>query len=160
MSNKRKNPAQDALIKMFNPKNEMTELSENNTRAMDEIDRKWNMNDKIVDLFASSIEKDKELRGAYATILLVILGVELVALLVIFILAGLGILNYSKVTFNLFVTGGIAEVFVLVRVIVKYLFKDNITNALNIILERNNSNNTYKKFNKSYKRKNDNLKEG
>ena len=158
MSYKRYNPADD-LIKIFDAQNKVTDLTEENTRPMDEIDRKWNMNDKIVDLFAGSIEKDKELRGVYATILLIILGVELISLLVIFVLAGLGILKYSNVTFNLFVTGGIAEVFVLVRVIVKYLFKDNITNALNIILRQNNPNYSEKKYYHKNKRKNDNSKE-
>ena len=157
MSSGRYNPADD-LIKMFNAQNKVTDLSEIDTKPMDEVERKWNMNDKIVELFAGSIEKDKELRGVYATILLVILGVELVALLAIFVLTGLGVLNYSNVTFNLFVTGGIAEVFVLVRVIVKYLFKDNITNALNIILRQNNSNYLEKKYLKNKKKK-DNSKE-
>ena len=63
-------------------------------------------------------------------------------------------LIYSDSTFNIFITGGIAEVFVLVRVIVKYLFKDNLTNALNIILENNNQVKYHKKNNKNKIKKN------
>lgn len=70
-------------------------------------------------------------------------------MITIFILKGCGVLSYSDSTFNIFISGGIAEVFVLVRVIVKYLFKDNLTNALNTILENNKKirqtkNNRYK----------------
>ena len=83
------------------------------------------------------------MRQKYAVILIVILSIELSALILIFILKGLNILNYSDSSFNLFITGGIAEIFVLVRVIVKYLFKDNLTNALNIILRNNNPIKSY-----------------
>ena len=100
--------------------------------------------------YIDNISKDQNLRQKYAVILIVILTLELIALITIFTLKGLNILNYSDTTFNLFITGGIAEVFVLVRIIVKYLFKDNLTNALNIILENNNpikhyTNNKYHK---------------
>ncbi len=96
------------------------------------------MNDKIIALFADNISKDQTLKEKYAIILIIILSIQLLALIVIFILRGVDILKYSDSTFNIFVSGGIAEVFVLVRVIVKYLFKDNLTNSLNIILENNN----------------------
>ncbi len=129
---------QQILLK-FNPKNEITKVEkEEKSSYVNEISKKWNMNDRILELFANNIEKDQKLKEKYAIILIVILAIQLVALIVIFILKGRGILNYSDSTFNLFITGGIAEVFVLVRVIVKYLFKDNLTSALNIILENNN----------------------
>lgn len=129
---------QQILLK-FNPKNEITKVEkEEKSSYVNEISKKWNMNDRILELFANNIEKDQKLKEKYAIILIVILAIQLVALIVIFILKGCGILNYSDSTFNLFITGGIAEVFVLVRVIVKYLFKDNLTSALNIILENNN----------------------
>lgn len=63
---------------------------------------------------------------------------QLIALITIFVLQGIGLLSYSDVSFNIFVTGGIAEVYVLVRVIVKYLFNDNLTDLLKIILRANN----------------------
>lgn len=126
-----------------------SEIKENTKETMnvpiDEVQKKWLMNDKIVDLFAQNIEKDQKLREKYAIILVTMLGITLIALITIFILVGCGILNYSDTTFNIFVTGGIAEIFALVSVIVKYLFKDNLTQALTIILENNNQQkNTYK----------------
>lgn len=71
-------------------------------------------------------------------------------------------MHYSDTTFNIFITGGIAEIFVLVRIIVKYLFKDNLTNALNIILENNNPAKRYVGNNHSNRNKtksNENEKE-
>lgn len=146
MSNKKNNPVKSTedmtkqlVIKMFNSKNEATKVKEqDNTKPIDEISKKWDMNDRIVELFEKNISKDQKLKERYAIILIVILAIQLIALLVIFILKGCGILNYSDSSFNIFISGGIAEVFILVRVIVKYLFKDNLTNSLNIILKNNN----------------------
>lgn len=128
----------ETVMKMFNIGKELLDSDREETKPIDEISKKWNMNEKILELFTKNIEKDQKLKERYAIILIVILSIQLLALIVIFILKGRNILNYSDSTFNIFVSGGIAEVFVLVRVIVKYLFKDNLTNALNIILENNN----------------------
>lgn len=141
----KKNPAREnkdmsIILKMFDKNNEIID-NEDNNRPIDEVSKKWTMNEKILDLFADNIERDQNLKEKYAIILIIILAIQLLALITIFILKGCNVLTYSDSTFNLFITGGIAEVFVLVRVIVKYLFKDNLTNALNIILENNNKRN-------------------
>lgn len=143
MSKKVTIPAEDTkedIKKIFDINKKLISNENNNEKVkpINEINKKWDMNDKIINLFTENIQKDQELRQKYAVILIKILSFELLALIVIFIFKGLGVLNYSDSTFNLFITGGIAEVFVLVRVIVKYLFKDNLTNALNIILKNNN----------------------
>lgn len=135
-------PAEDTkenIKKIFNS-NDKKKIKESNSnvKPINEINKKWDMNDKIIDLYAENIGNDQTLRIIYATILMVILGLLLLALVVIFILKGLHILDYSDTTFNLFITGGLLEVFALVRIIVKYLFKDNLTKALNTILENNN----------------------
>lgn len=148
---KKENPAEvtkdnkyEIVMKMFNSRNEVLDNGKEETKTIDEVSKKWNMNDKILNLFTNNIEKDQKLRQTYAKILIGILIVELLALITIFVLVGCEVLYYPDTTFNLFITGGIAEVFVLVRVIVKYLFKDNLTNALNIILENNNQVKYYK----------------
>lgn len=151
----KKNPAidtKDYIRIMFNKHNEIME-DQNENKPIDELTKKWNMNEKILSLFSTNIEKDQRLKEKYAIILIIILSIQLLALIVIFILNGCGILKYSDSTFNIFVSGGIAEVFILVRVIVKYLFKDNLTNALNIILENNNKV-RFRKNNHYSKRKN------
>lgn len=134
-----KDLTRELIINMLNSKKDVTKVEEqDNTKAIDELSKKWNMNDKIIGLFAEGISKDQELRGKYAKILIGILIVQLLALFVVFVLRGCNVLNYSDSTLNIYISGGIAEVFVLVRVIVKYLFKDNLTSSLNIILENNN----------------------
>ena len=105
---------------------------------IDQVKKTWDMNDKIIELFVKNIDQDQKLRSKYAMILIIILGIELIALITIFCLKGIGILNYSDATFNIFISGGIAEIFILVRVIVKYLFKDNLGEVLKIIIETNN----------------------
>jgi len=130
------------ILKSLKSKQEALEL--NKPQQTNELVNKWNMNNKIVELFEKNIEKDQKLRSIYAVILVVILGVELIALITIFILTGCGVLKYTDTTFNLFITGGIAEVFVLVKLIVKYLFKDNLTDALKIIITSNNNKKIYK----------------
>lgn len=153
------------LLKIFNSKNKVSKVNTNNSqnvKPINEINKKWAMNDKIIDIFVKNIDEDQELRKRYATILIIILAIELVALILIFVLKGLDILHYSDTTFNIFITGGIAEIFVLVRIIVKYLFKDNLTNALNIILENNNPAKRYVGNNHSNRNKtksNENEKE-
>ena len=119
------------------------------TKPVDELSKKWEMNEQIIELFADNIKHDQELKQKYAIILIIILIVELISLFIIFILKGNGILSYSDTTLNIFITGGIAEVFVLVKIIVQYLFKDNLTNALNIILENNNTLESKKNINKN-----------
>ncbi len=163
---KHKNPAKgtkekyDIILNMFKDKNEITNISDGeDTKPIDEVSKKWDMNDRILELFSDTIERDQDLKEKYAIILIVILCIQLIALITVFILKGCGLLTYSDTTFNIFISGGIAEVFILVRVIVKYLFKDNLTNALNTILENNNKirqtkNNRYK----NNKSNNDNSK--
>ena len=70
--------------------------------------------------------------------LIILLIVMVIALNVWFVLKGIGILNFSDSTFNIFITGGLAEIFVLVKIIVTYLFNDNLTDLLKLILDRNN----------------------
>lgn len=46
------------LFEKFNSRNEIKKDEKKNTRV-DEVEKKWHMNDKILDLFAENIEKDK-----------------------------------------------------------------------------------------------------
>lgn len=143
-SNEVKNDTVGQVKKIFNNLNKsqrVTNFSKDKSKPVDEKARKWAVNEKVVKLFEDSINNELGLKNKYAVILIIILAIQLVALNVIFILTGLGIFKYSDVSFNLFITGGIAEVFVLVRVIVKHLFNNNLADALNIILDRNNQGN-------------------
>lgn len=153
---KREKPAKgtkekyNIILNMFKDENEITNISDGeDTKPIDEVSKKWDMNDRILELFSDTIERDQGLKEKYAIILIIILCIQLIALITVFVLKGCELLTYSDSTFNIFISGGIAEVFILVRVIVKYLFKDNLTSALNTILENNNKirqtkNNSYK----------------
>lgn len=146
------------IFKKLNNNQKITTLEKSNkSKTIDEVTKKWNMNDKIVELFKEKIEGDNNLKGRYAKILIWILVVQLFILNIFFFLKGIGILNYTDSTFNIFITGGIAEIFVLVKMIVKYLFNDNLSDSLNIILEKNNNkfnykNNNLKKIKSDYMR--------
>lgn len=133
------------IFKKLNNNQKITTLEKSNkSKTIDEVTKKWNMNDKIVELFKEKIEGDNKLKGRYAKILIWILIVQLFILNIFFFLKGIGILNYTDSTFNIFITGGIAEIFILVKIIVKYLFNDNLYDSLNIILEKNNNKFNYK----------------
>lgn len=148
------------ILKLFNSKDkeEVHEDTKNKNKPINELNRKWEMNDKIVNLFAENITADKKLRNTYAIILILMLGIQLIVLSFIFILSGAGILHYSEATLNIFVTAGIAEIYVLVRVIVKYLFKDNLSGLLNTIIENNNPIKSYQRFKNKPNGKNQLLK--
>ena len=140
----KKTPAKGTLdkeyvITFFNKKNEILDYeAETDSKSIDEVTEKWNMNRRILRIYEKGMEEDQDLRKTYAKILIGILIFTLIVLIVVFILRGADVLKYSDTTFNIFVTGGIAEVFLLIKTIVKYLFKDNLTQPINIILENNN----------------------
>ena len=74
---KNKENAKEDIKKIFDSKDKVSELNENtneNIRPINEINKKWDMNDKIVDLFTDNIYKDQILRQRYAVILIIILS--------------------------------------------------------------------------------------
>lgn len=137
------------IFSSLNNSNRVTKSSKDKPQSVDERTKKWAINDKIVKLFESSIYDEINIKSKYATILIIFLGLQLIALNGIFILVGRGILIYSDFAFNLFISGGLAEIFILIRVIVKHLFNNNLSEALKIILDRNNQKlDNYKQYNK------------
>lgn len=133
------NTTKELLLNMLDNKKGIKNIEEQeNAKAIDENTKKWNTNDRILELFADKIEKDTELKGKYAVILICILIFQLVILNILFWLKGRGILEFSDATFNIFITGGIAEIFVLVKTIVEHLFNDDLAELLKIILKANN----------------------
>lgn len=132
----------EIIMKMFNPDNEVSKINnDEEAKPIDETSKKWSLNTKVTDLFEEKIKSDTKLKRRYAMALIILLIVMVVALNVWFVLKGLGVLNFSDSTFNLFITGGLAEIFILVRTIVQYLFNDNLTELLKLILDRNNKEN-------------------
>ena len=138
------------IQKIFDKQNDLK--PQDKVNAIDEVNKKWITNDRITNLFADKIEKDTNLKGKYAIILIGILIFQLVILDILFVLKGCGILNFADSTFNIFITGGIAEIFVLVKTIVTSLFNDDLTELLKIILKANNYK--FKENNENKKKEN------
>ena len=61
----------EEIQKVFDRKENLE--SQENVTAIDEVKKKWAMNDKIIELFVDNIGKDQKLRNKYAIILIVIL---------------------------------------------------------------------------------------
>lgn len=140
------------ITKILNDKKSLKKVDSNEKNSdLNEASKKWGMNDKITELFSTKIQNDTELKSKYAKYLIIILIIQLATLNVIFLMKGFNWIKFSDSTFNLYITGGIAEIFLLVRIIVKYLFNDNLTDLLKIILRANNFSN-----NKDFNRNNQN----
>ncbi len=141
----KKNPAKgteenlEFIMKLFeNSKEIKEETNKEANKPVDELSNTWSLNAKVTELFETKINSDTKLKRRYAMALIILLIVMVIALNVWFVLKGIGILNFSDSTFNIFITGGLAEIFVLVKIIVTYLFNDNLTDLLKLILDRNN----------------------
>lgn len=111
--------------------------SDENSLPFDESLKRFELDKQVVQLFTDNAKEDRELKKSYAFWLLKIFIAQLIAFNTIFIMVGFNFLKYSEKTFNVYVTGGIIEIISLVAIIVKYLFKDNITETLKNVLEKN-----------------------
>ena len=107
---------------------------------IDETKERLLLDSDVIHTFTGVIEKDQDLKSKYAKWLIIIFVIQLVAYNLIFILVGLHVLKFSEVTLDLYIGGGILEVIATIKIIVSYLFKDNITESLKNILEKNKSN--------------------
>lgn len=131
-----KNNAKEELKNIFSgTKNEFKEKQI--PSSWDEVYARFKIDQKVVDTFIDNIKTDVTIKKAYAYALLILLGLQLVSVNVIFFLRGFNIIKYSNQTFDIFITGALIEVIALVAIIVRYLFKDNISESLKNILEKN-----------------------
>lgn len=144
-------PAKNEEEKMLDVFSKLTEQDKVKTvvdkqpQTLDQItENRLRINNKIIDLFSNKVKKEIELKDTYAVYLIWILIGQLILLNLWFVLKGRGIIMFADSTFNIFITAGIAEVFVLVRVIVKYLFSDNIADLLKLII-RTTGNSGYQR---------------
>lgn len=133
---KYKDELQD-IFKRTENKTDNAYNEDESVKPLDEVATRLEMDHEAINTFIDNIESDTKLKRSYAYWLLGLLFIQLIAVNAIFILRGLKILNYSDVSFNIFISGALVEVIALVAIVVKYLFKDNITEALNNILEKN-----------------------
>lgn len=110
------------------------------SESFDEAAKRVELDSQAISTFCEVIKEDTKIKKIYSIILIMMLGIELIVVNGVFILMGLKLLEYNEITLNIFIGGTLAEILGLVLIIVKYLFKDNITHALNNILVNNKIN--------------------
>lgn len=132
----------DKIDKLYSKINNKKKISkeESQSEAFDEAARRVELDSQAIDTFCKVINEDTSLKKTYAKILIFMLASELLVVNGVFICIGIGWLNYTEFSLNLFIVGTLGEILGLVTIIVNYLFKDNITKALNNILINNKSN--------------------
>lgn len=128
----------DILDDIFsNVKKEDKAKPEEQAENVDERIERFKLDSEVIHTFTDGIKGDKSLKKGYAITLIVIFIVQLAVFNIVFILCGCGKLSYNTTTLNIYITGGIVEVVALIKIIVSYLFKDNMTESLKSILEKN-----------------------
>lgn len=132
----------EEYIKTQFNKNKLKKITPSKIKSKfyDETKALWDANNKIVDLYYKNAENDRKLKEKYGFWFIAILAFQLVCLYVILFLVGLGILTYSDTTLNIFISGGLIETFAVIKVIITYLFNDNLSNSIKTILENNKNN--------------------
>jgi len=132
----------DKIDKLYSKINSKKPISkeEKLSESFDEAARRVELDSQAIDTFCNVIEEDTHLKKTYAKVLIFMLAMELLVINGIFIFIGIGWLNYTEVVLNIFIGATLLEILGLVTIIVNYLFKDNITKALNNILVNNKSN--------------------
>ncbi len=142
------------LLDELSDTDKITKSVDSKPQTVDEVANKWEINKKIMELFEDRMKNDSELKKGYAKILIGILIVQLLALNTWFGLKGFKIIDFADSTFDIFITGGIAEVFALVGIIVRYLFNDNLSDLLKLVIRVTNINSNVKNKSDKHKEKN------
>ncbi len=87
----------------------------------------------IIRVWRQQQDQDRKMRKLYATWLMIAMSLQVVAINVIFILIGSGILKFEQWTANTFIMAVFAEVGALVLLVVKYLFPATSDRILELI---------------------------
>ncbi|MBE6146929.1 MAG: hypothetical protein E7168_01185 [Firmicutes bacterium] len=115
------------------------------TVSFDEVQEDLKTQQEIREAFVKNAKTDRTLKIVYGVVLLVLLALQLIGVNVVFVFGGLGKLNYTDNTFNLFIAGSLIEIAVIVRIVVKYLFTDNISKPFdNVIKHHHDKKNNQK----------------
>ena len=107
------------------------------SKSFDEITERYKLDAEVIHSFTDTVKEDRKLKKGYAISLIIIFIVQLFVFHFIFILNGCGVLKFNDSTLNIYVGGSIIEVIALIKIIVQYLFKDNISQSIDSILDKN-----------------------
>lgn len=105
--------------------------------SFSEAKERLQLDSEVIHSFTANVDEDRKLRKGYAKILIWLLFIQLLFFNGVFVACGLEKLAYEESTLRLYIGGGLLEIVSLVAIIVKYLFKDNVSMSLNSILEKN-----------------------
>ena len=86
-TNTNKEDSIEQMRRIFNKldnSKKVTNISKDKPQTVDEIIKKWTVNEKIVKLFENSINNELELKQKYAITLIIILAIQLIILNIIF----------------------------------------------------------------------------
>lgn len=87
----------------------------------------------IVNAWKQQQDQDRKMRKMYANWLMGVMSVQVVAINVIFVLIGCGVLKFEQWTANTFLTATFAEITALILLVVKYLFPATTDRILALI---------------------------
>jgi hypothetical protein len=87
----------------------------------------------IVKAWKQQQDQDRKMRKMYATWLLLAMSIQIVGIHVIFILIGVGLLEFQQWTTNTFIVSVFAEVSAMALLVVKYLFPATSDKVLDLI---------------------------
>ncbi len=121
-------------------KDEAVKAEKVKTESLDEAKERLFLDSEVIHTFTNNMKEDQKLKKIYASILLVVFIVQIIVFNVFFVLIGLGIFDFDNSTLNIYIISAILEVIFLIKIIVSYLFKDNITTPLSHVLEKNKTN--------------------
>lgn len=109
-------------------------FSNNNKKFKEKIEPS-SLEDIINNIYNKNANTDRKTKSIYAYVLLGMLCFQTIATTAIFVCKGLNILKYSDSTFNIYISGTMIQIVLLVEIIVKYLFTDNLSAIIKNMLD-------------------------
>ena len=124
------------IYQQLDQNKKITNSSIQKSEALDEARERLKYDGKVIQAFTQTTREDRDLKKNYAILLIGTFIFQLIVFDVFFFLCGLHILKFSDATLNIYITGGIIEIVLLIKIIVSDLFKDNITDPLKTVIKK------------------------
>jgi hypothetical protein len=98
-----------------------------------DIQERGKHNRTIINAWKQQQDQDRKMRKMYATWLMIAMSGQVVAVNVVFVLIGCGLLKFEPWTANTFIMAVFTEISALVLLVVKYLFPTTSDKVLELI---------------------------
>lgn len=93
------------------------------------------MTNDTAEEFLKHSKMDRWLKIGYGIVLIIMLVGQIIYLNIIFFQVGTGYLEFPESTFNIFITATLIEVIAVIKLVVQYLFHDNIGDTFKSLFE-------------------------